>query len=128
MLFKQLLCAASLLIYCMTYTSTVYIKNWGSNPITITYLEAIDERKQPIPIVKTIFIAPGNSQHITASFEQTPYTNFKKIDLTYRMHDHEEHETVYFPDQATATTSFYFTDVGYRRFAYDLSKTAERGF
>lgn len=107
----------------------IYIKNWGASPITITNLfdTQADTQTNDRMGEKIITIQPGHSINVTVKVDNTVQTNFSQLTLTYRMQDHTETETVYFPADAGAETSFYFTDIGYERFPYNINVHTERG-
>jgi hypothetical protein len=108
----------------------IYVKNWGSSEISITNAIVQPSAGTAIDTAlknSTITIQPGHSQQVTIENQEVTYSNFDQFTITYKLQEHTESETIYFPASAEQETSLYFTDSSYDRFPYNIGNRLAHG-
>lgn len=108
----------------------IYVKNWSSSEISITNAIVQPSAGAAIDTAlknSIITIQPGHSQQVTIEYQEITYSNLSQFTITYKLQEHIESETIYFPASAEEETSLYFTDSSYDRFPYNIGNRLAHG-
>lgn len=117
------LCIIGIATQNICQAARVYVKNWGSSEIIITNVVVPPTAGITIdPALKNskLTIQPGQHEQIIITHQGVAYSNISQFTITYKLQEHRETETIYFPASPEQETSLYFTDSSYDRFPYNI--------